>query len=115
VAGLLFASALGGPTPLAAEEATWKVTLLFFRQSETCDGGRGTIHVKGDKLAYFDQGMPYPDWEVTLRPDGGFDNTVGQYIHTNRRLRVKVAPGSGARAIETLNEISLCEFRYVPD
>jgi hypothetical protein len=97
---------MGGATPLAAEEATWKVTRLVDHYYETCDGGRGSIRVKGDELAYYDQGMPYPAWN---------DNSAGEYIHTNRRLRVKIAAGAGPRMITTFSEQNLCAYKYVPD
>jgi hypothetical protein len=118
--GLAVALAMGSAAPLAAEDtaggvAEWKVSRLVHLQYETCDGGRGTIRIKGNTLAYYDQGMPYPGWDIELQPDGSADNTIGEYIHTHRRLRVKVEPGSGPRMITTMNEISLCSFRYVPD
>jgi hypothetical protein len=118
--GLAVALAIGSAAPLAAEDTTggvaeWKVSRLVYLLYETCDGGRGTIRIKGSTLAYYDQGMLYPSWDIELQPDGSADNSVGEYIHTNRRLLVKVWPGSGPRMITTMNERNLCTFRYVPD
>lgn len=120
VTGLTVALAMGSAAPLAAEDtaggiAEWKVSRLVDQLYETCDGGRGTIRIKDGTLAYYDQGMPYPGWDIELQSDGSADNTIGQYIHTNRQLRVKVWPGSGPRMITTMNERNLCTFRYVPD
>jgi len=118
--GLAVALAMGSAVPLAAQGTTggvaeWKVSRLVSEFYETCDGGRGTVRIKGNTLAYYDEGMPYPGWDIELQPDGSADNTIGQYVHTNRQLRVKVWPGNGPRMITTMNERNLCTFRYVPD
>lgn len=106
---------MGATTPLAAEESSWKVTRLVDRYYETCDGGRGFVTVHGEELAYYDQGMPYPAWKARLAADGSYDNSTGEYIHTNRRLRVKIAAGTGPRMINTFSEQNLCAYKYVPD
>jgi hypothetical protein len=95
--------------------AEWKVSVLIQERYETCDGGRGTVRMKDNKLSFFGQGMLYPAWEIDLLPDGSADNTIGTYIHSNRLLRVKVWAGTGPRMITTMSEISLCAFKYVPD
>jgi hypothetical protein len=59
--------------------------------------------------------MPFPDWEVELEPDGSAEKSVGGYIHSNRQIRIKVAPGKGPREITALYERDLCGLKYVAD
>jgi hypothetical protein len=61
------------------------------------------------------EGMTYPNWEVKLAPDGSADTRVGGNPHTNRQIRVKVAPGTGPREVTTLNEVVMCDFKFIPD
>ena len=91
----------------------WKVSVLVHQTFSYCDGGRGSIQVTGNKLAFYGQGMLYPSWQVALEPDGSFDKAVGR--RTYRRIRIKVAPGEGPREITALYESSLCGFKYVAD
>jgi hypothetical protein len=105
-----------GPAPAVAQPvAEWKVSVEVYQTASFCDGGRGTITVTGSKLSYFGQGMPYPEWEVGLDPDGSANKTVHDYIHGTRPIRIKVAAGTGKRDITSLHEYSNCGFRYVPD
>jgi hypothetical protein len=91
---------------------TWKVTRLVHGYFERNDGGRGFFRAEGNTLAYYDQGMPYPAWRVTLEPDGSYDRAIGR---SNKRLRIKIAPGTGPREITTISERTLFGFRYVAD
>jgi hypothetical protein len=93
----------------------WKVTALLHKTTATCDGGRGSIRVAGNTLSFYGQGMLYPAFEVELDADGGAEKLVGAYIHSNRQIRVKVAPGSGPREVTALYERNLCGFVFVPD
>jgi hypothetical protein len=93
----------------------WKDSVLLHQTTSFCDGGRGEIRTAGNKLAFYGQGMPYPWFEIALEPDGSADRTVGAVVHSNRQIRVKVAPGQGPREITALDEDSLCAFKFVPD
>jgi hypothetical protein len=93
----------------------WKVTALLHKTTATCDGGRGSIRVAGNTLSFYGQGMLYPAFEVELDSDGGAAKSVGGYIHSNRQIRVTVAPGSGPREVTALYERNLCGLKFVPD
>jgi len=106
---------LSPPHAVAQAPSQWKVSLALIRIASTCDGERGSIRATGRTLAYFSQGMPYPVWQVELEPDGSADKVIGRYIHSSRNVRVKVAAGTGPREVTSLDETSLCSFRYIPD
>ena len=106
-----------GTLPAWAEGASdhWKVSALVHQTAATCDGGRGSIRVVGNTLSYYDEGMLYSDWDVELDPDGSAEKSVGATIHSNRQIRVKVAPGNGPREVTAIYERSLCGLKFVPD
>jgi hypothetical protein len=115
---LSFATLMASPFHASAEAVAasqWKVTVALHKTVATCDGGRGSIRVAGNTLQFYGQGMLYPAWEVDLEADGSAQKAVGAYIHSNRQIRVTVAPGSGPREITALYERSLCGFKYMPD
>lgn len=106
-----------GALPAWSETASarWKVSIMVHQTAQSCDGGRGFIKVVGTTLSAYNEGMPYPSWEVKLEADGSANKVVGSYIHSQRLVRVKVAPGTGPREVTALYEDSLCGFKYVSD
>jgi len=97
---------------------TWKVSLLPHEHFTHSDGGRGFIRATSNKLSYYDQGKSYPIWTVELAPDGSADTIVSGETdsrNSRRRIRIKVAPGTGPREITSVNETTLNSYIYIPD
>jgi hypothetical protein len=104
------------PLPWCEEVSnTWKVTYAPHGYFTHSDGGRGFIRVTGNKLSYYDQGKSYPTWAVELAPDGSANTTVGGEGRSRRRIRIKVAAGTGPREITSVNETTLNSYIYIPD
>ena len=79
-------------------------------------GDRGTVYVTEDnRLMVVYQGVSYPYFIVPLDADGGANKTVGNYTYPTRPIRVTVAPGTKPRTITSLNEMSLCGYRFDSD
>jgi hypothetical protein len=102
--------------PLCEEvSSTWKVTWAPHEYFTHSDGGRGFIRVTGNKLSFYEQGKSYPTWAVHLAPDGSADTTVSGDGKNRRRIRIKVAAGTGPREITSVNETTLNSYIYIPD
>ena len=98
-------------------QSKWRFSSAVTTISANCSAGeRGSIFVTNDnRLLLVYQGMSYPRLIAPLQSDGSAKVTVGGYEHSNRLVKVTVAAGNTPRIVTSLDEQSLCGYRFDPD
>lgn len=100
--------------PLAPTD--WKVRILQTGgDARNCDAGgrRGTVRIRGDRFSLFDD-FDNPYLQVKLDAKGAADEEAKALVGQDRRVRVRIGPGTAPRPFEIVTTKWSCVYKATP-
>jgi hypothetical protein len=100
--------------PLAPTD--WKVRILQTGgDARNCDAGgkRGTVRIRGERFSLFDD-HDNPYLQVKLDAKGAADEEAKALVGQDRRVRVRIGPGTAPRPFEIVTTKWSCVYKATP-
>lgn len=100
--------------PLAPTD--WKVRILQTGgDARNCDAGgrRGTVRIRGERFSLFDD-LDNPYLQVKLDAKGAADAEAKALVGQDRRVRIRIGPGTAPRPFEIVTTKWSCVYKATP-
>lgn len=100
--------------PLAPTD--WKVRILQTGgDARNCDAGgrRGTVRIRGERFSLFDD-HDEPYLQVKLDAKGAADEEAKALVGQDRRVRIRIGPGTAPRPFEIVTTKWSCVYKATP-
>jgi hypothetical protein len=100
--------------PLAPTD--WKVRILQTGgDARNCDAGgkRGTVRIRGERFSLFDD-HDEPYLQVKLDAKGAADEDARALVGQDRKVRIKIGPGTQPRPFEIVTSKWSCVYKATP-
>lgn len=104
------------PVTASLAPTDWKVRILQTGgDARNCDAGgkRGTVRIRGERFSLFDD-LDNPYLQVKLGPAGAADEEAKALVGQDRRVRIKIGPGTAPRPFEIVTTKWSCVYKATP-